>query len=188
MQTMEASISNELLESEELLWSGRPVTGGKSITSPARLFSILGLIYGGLGLLFMLVMLLIGLFVGGLNDAWPMLIPGSIFFILGLMFFIIGQVYRSSPRTTFYAITNRRIIILQGGRYLKAISYDIKAIHQVQRLERPDGSGDLVFSGMPGVHSVTMNNNNMANRLTFFSAIPEVRLAERKLLAVMGKV
>lgn len=42
IQTMETSISNELMAGEELLWSGRPDPQGKSVVSPARVFLILG--------------------------------------------------------------------------------------------------------------------------------------------------
>ncbi|HVU65479.1 MAG TPA: hypothetical protein VHD63_00050, partial [Ktedonobacteraceae bacterium] len=74
MQTMEASVSNELLEGEELIWSGRPLPKGKSIASPARLFSVVGLVYGGLGLGLMLVLFLSVSLNEGIDAAWPALI------------------------------------------------------------------------------------------------------------------
>ena len=192
MQTMETSLSNELLEGEELVWSGRPGVRGKSITSPGRTFWILGLIYAAIGLVMLLTALIflfaMGNFVEDIGAFAGFLVPGSIFFLLGVIFLIVGQTARFMPKSTFYAITDRRVIILRGGRYLRVISYETRAIHQVQRLERPDGSGDLIFSGLastyPGVYG---NNAYNASRQYAFNAIPNVRQAEQKLLGVMGR-
>ena len=196
VQTMESSLGNELLEGEELLWSGRPIEGGKSIASPARVFWIIGLVYGGIGLLLLLLSLIFSLTISSLFSSGGFLgflIPGGVFFLLGVIFLIVGSAARFVPRSTFYAITNRRVIIVRSGRYLRVISYDARAIMQVQRLERPDGSGDLLFSGnitgYAGMYSNSSYNNNVSSgwRQNAFSAIPNVRLAEQKLLGVLGK-
>ena len=50
LSAMESSISNELMEGEQLLWSGSPQAGNKSIASPGQVFSILGRVYSILGL------------------------------------------------------------------------------------------------------------------------------------------
>ena len=192
MQTMEASLSNELLEGEELVWSGRPAERGKSIASPARVLLIVGLIYGGIGLVFILVALILLLAVRDfLTDGafWGVFVFGGFFFVIGMIMLIIQRFAQFAPKSTFYAITNRRVIILRGGRYLRCTSYDTRAINQVQRLERPDGSGDLIFSGISlayqGAYGNSMYN---AGRQGVFSAIPDVRLTERRLLGVMGKI
>lgn len=190
VQTMEVSLSNELLEGEELVWSGRPVEHGRSIaSSPARVFSIIGLVYGGIGLLFLLLGLILTLEISDIFSSGGyigFIVPGGIFFLLGITFLFVGRFAHFSNRSAFYAITNRRVIILRSGRYLRVLSYDVRGITQVQRFERPDGSGDLAFSGMS--LSSGMNNNvyTMAQQHTL-SAIPNVRLAERRLLGVMGK-
>ncbi len=190
VQTMEVSLSNELLEGEELVWSGRPAKRGRSIaSSPARVFSIIGLIYGAIGLFFLLLGLILRLMIGDVFASGGYIgfvVPGGIFFLLGIIFFLVGRFAHFSNRSAFYAITNRRVIILRGGRYLRVLSYDVRAITQVQRFERPNGSGDLAFSG--SFLSSGMHNNmyTMAQQHTM-SAIPDVRLAERKLLGVMGK-
>lgn len=187
MQMMETSISNELLEGEELIWSGRPIERGKSVHSPARVFLILGLVYGAIGLVLVCLCLIISLAVaptdpGGFIGAS---IVGGIFFSIGALFFIIGKTARFIPKSAFYAITNRRVIVLQGGSYLRVTSYNRRDISQIQRLERPDGSGDLIFSS---ASAIPLSNNayNVGNQ-TAFKAIPNVRLAEQKLLSIMGK-
>lgn len=192
MQMMETSIGNELLEGEELIWSGRPAERGKSINSPARALRILGLIYGAIGLVFLIVGLIFSFAVFPPTDqsgSIAFLILGGIFFVLGASFFIVGQTVRFIPKSTYYAITNRRVIVLHGGRYLRVTSYDLRGINQVQRLERPDGSGDLIFSSISSLSASSTNGNNMytAGRQATFSAIPNVRLAEQKLLSIMGR-
>lgn len=191
-QTMETPLANELLEGEELLWSGRPDPQGKSIVSPARVFSILGLVYFPLGLLLVILGLILlfavpGAASGGFLGA---LIPGGVFFILGLVFFIVGQAVRFPTRNAFYAITDRRVIIMRTGRYLRVVSYGKRAITQVQRIERPDGSGDLIFSGNSLPYGYYGNNeynssNARVGRLGVFSALPNVRVVEQRLIRML---
>ena len=196
VQTMEVSLGNELLEGEELIWSGRPAQGGKSVaSSPARVFLILGLIYAGIGLLSVLLGLIFALTISSMSAAGGFLgfvIPGGIFCLPGVLFLILGRFASFAPRSTFYAITNRRVIIVRGGRYVRTLSYDVRAITQVQRFERADGSGDLIFSdtlaGSSGVYSNrTTNSNNGFWRPNAFVAISNVRQAEQRLLGVIGK-
>jgi hypothetical protein len=196
MQTMETSLGNELLEGEELIWSGRPAERGKSIASPARTLLIVGLVYTGIGLLILLVglILLLALFLQtDPSVSLSLFIPGGVFFVVGAILFLVSQFARFVPKSTFYAITNRRVIILRGGRYLRVASYNIRAINQVQRLELPDGSGDLIFSSTFAPYSGVYSNNAAGNnayttgRQCIMSAIPNVRLAEQKLLGIMGK-
>lgn len=193
IQTMEASIDNELLEGEELLWSGRPDPQRRSIVSPTRVFRILGLVFMPIGL----VAVIIGLALL-LSSVFPpdsragllgLFIPGGVFFLLGLVYLIIGLVGFFPTRNALYAITNRRVIILRPGRYLNVSSYSKHAITQVHRVERPDGSGDLVFIGNPPYYSNSGNNQSTSStgRPGAFSAIPNVRLAEQKLLRMLNE-
>lgn len=191
IHAMETTLDNELLEGEELLWSGRPEARGKSVASPARVFSILGRIYFliGVGLLILSLILLFLFYPSPPPEAFlGALIPGGIFFILGLIFLIIGSIVRSPNRNTLYAITNRRAIIFRTGRYLRVTSYSGRAITQVQRFERPDGSGDLIFSGIPLSYGGSYGNSNYdsynTGRQGIFAAIPNVRQAEQKLLSI----
>jgi hypothetical protein len=194
IQTMETSISNELMAGEELLWSGRSDPQGKSVVSPARVFLILGWIYLPLGLALLILgfILLFALASTSADGAFlGAMIPGGVFFILGLVFLIVGQVAHFPARNTFYAITNRRAIVLRTGRYLRVISYGKRAITQVQRFERPDGSGDLVFSGSPFPYGNYSGNYNSTgynlNRQGAFMAIPNVRAVEQKLLGMLAE-
>jgi len=81
------------------------------------------------------------------------------------------------------------VIILRPGRYTRASSYGKRAITQVHRIERPDGSGDLIFVGHPPYGSSGNNQYNSgtynAGRLGALSSIPNVRLAEHILLRML---
>src|SRR5947207_4024563 len=190
MSTMETSVSNELLEGEQLLWSGSPGPGKSSVASPGRVFSILGLIYSPIGLLFLIAGLVVTLTAQGALNPLPLIffIVGGVFFPLGLIFLGIGLFARFPSQDTFYAITDRRVIIVQGGRNVRVTSYGKRAITQLQRIEHPDGSGDLVFSGNASASYGNANYSTFnANRPGIFAAIPNVRQVERYLISLLSE-
>ena len=117
----------------------------------------------------------LGLFIPGL----ALFIPGCVFFVLGLSYLLIGLVGSFPSRNTLYAITNRRVIILRSGRNARVSSYPKRAITQVQHIERPDGSGDLVFAGNPAYGN--------SGRVGAFSALQDVRLVEQKLIRMLNE-
>lgn len=195
IQTMEASIGNELLEGEELLWSGRPDLQRRPIVSPARVFLILGLVFLPIGVVAVIIglaLLLSSVFPPGAQAGLlGLFIPGGVFFVLGLVYLIIGLVGSFPSRNALYAITNRRVIIVRPGRYLSVSSYGKRAITQVHRIEHPDGSGDLIFVGNPPYGSYGNNQSNAGTsstgRLGAFSAIPNVRMVEQKLIRMINE-
>jgi hypothetical protein len=72
--------------------------------------------------------------------------------LFGLPFVLIGFGMLSTPlwthhsaRRTVYAITNRRAILVRGGRTTTFRSFLPDRLHELQRRERNDGSGDVVF-------------------------------------------
>ena len=184
VQTMEASISNELLEDEELLWSGRPDPQRRRIVSPARVFLILGLVFLPIGLVAVLIGLALLLSSVIPPDSQAVLlglfIPGGVFFVLGLIYLIIGLVGFFPSRNALYAITNRRVIILRPGRYTRASSYGKRAITQVHRIERPDGSGDIVIQ----TNSLVRNNNTVSQFKVALLGIPNVKQVVQQVLAL----
>ncbi len=147
-QEMEVSFARELTDGEELLWSGRPDPKSKSIASPGSVFLILGIVFTVVGIAMLLGgFIILGTVEGrGREASIGLFVTGGVFFIMGITFAISGLFLRSTPRNTLYAVTNRRAIILRTGRYLTVDSYGKSEIGQVRRLERPDGTGDLIFS------------------------------------------
>lgn len=195
IQTLESSLDNELLEGEEVLWSGRPDPRRRRIVFPTRPFFILGLVFMPVGLFIVLVglvLLLISVFPPEARlSSLGVFIPGGVFFLLGIIYFLIGIAGFSPPRNVLYAITNRRVIMLRPGRYLRALSYGKGAITQIQRFERPDGSGDLVFASTPAYSSAGRNQSNAtfssAVRPGVFSALPNVRQVEQILNSMLNE-
>ncbi|HEY0755131.1 MAG TPA: hypothetical protein VGD98_14325 [Ktedonobacteraceae bacterium] len=188
---LEVSLSNELLAGEEVIWSGRPLTHSKSFSPTARglfitglIYTIVGLISCFLGLLFLLNILPLA---GDPGRFVIFLVLGGLFVILGVVFLLVVRLANFAPRSSLYAITNRRAMIIHSGRYLRVTSYNVREISQVQRLERPDGSGDLIFAGTafasPGIYIA----KTPAGRQGIFSALADVRQVEQKLLNVSGK-
>jgi len=196
LQMTEEFLEKELLEGEQILWSGRPNPGARTSVSPTRVFLILGFIFLPIGLLVVvigLIFLLAQVFPPQAAGAsLGFLIPGGVFFLLGLIYLVIGLVGRVVPGNSLYAITDRRVIILRTGNLLRVTSYGKRSITQIQRVERPDGSGDLVFSGAPSLYGAYNNSQSgyssyTAGRQGLFAGIPNVRMVEQKLLNLVDQ-
>lgn len=78
---------------------------------------------------------------------------GTLFPLFGLPFVMIGFWGLSSPvwakrraENTVYAITNQRLLLLMFGKNSKIESYYAKDVKQLERNEKLDGSGDLLFA------------------------------------------
>jgi hypothetical protein len=200
IQTTETSLDSklledELLEGEELLWAGSPDPRSKNIVSPARVFFILGSVFLPVGLVLLIVGAIVLAALYPSPDATGSLglfIPGGVFLLQGLGFLIAWMVNRLPSRKILYGITNRRVIIMRTGSYLRVVSYNKRAITQVQRIERADGSGDLIFGTTSSPYSYYNSNEQnysayRLGRLGVFNAIPSVRLVEQKLLKMLGE-
>ena len=182
---VEASIWNELLPGEEVLWSGSPDPKSKGAVSSTPL-TILGWVYTGLGVLFLMFIFILW---GGGDLEFPFIALfgiGIFLFVIGLICLGVGYFFtRFFSQKVFYAITNRRVIILNGGRYLRVTSYNKRAITQVQRVERANGIGDLILVTGPYGAVAGPSGNLAANRHNTLMAVPNVREVERKLLAML---
>ncbi len=201
-QQMETSLNAELTEGEELLWSGSPDPHTKSIVSPARVFLILALVFGIVGIVLLVIGVIIQITTTDPQVRQGMLgleIPGGTFILLAIMFTIFTIVYSKVPRNMLYAITNRRAIIIRTGTYTTIDSFAKNDIGPIRRLERPDGSGDLIFalhnqfgynsqnSGSYGNSYNTYNSGYNPGRYGtgIFLSIHDVRLAERILITTL---
>lgn len=184
MQTMETLLSNELLEEEELIWSGQPAKNMAS-TLPSR---ILALVPITLGLVLMLVAVIIEILIGDFPAGRMsfLILPGFMIFALGgLPLFVLAQLAHLTLNSTLYAITNQRVLILYGSRCIRVQSFDRQIIKQVQRFEYPDGSGNLTFSCLPVSPGIYSSNLGKTGNQCIFRAIPHVHQVERKLLQVI---
>jgi hypothetical protein len=107
--------------------------------------------------------------------------PDSFFPLFGVPFVLIGLAmlsapfwaYRKSSRTV-YAITNKRVAIIESGKTRTVQSYSGEDLGTIKRIERADGSGDLTFAKK---HYTDSEGRNRSSDISFIG-IPQVRAVE----------
>jgi hypothetical protein len=113
--------------------------------------------------------------------------PGwqSLFALFGLPFVLVGLGMMGSPywlyrkaKSTVYALTNRRVMIITGGASKKIQSFAGKDIGIIERTERANGSGDVTFA--------TITTSKNTHRVGFMG-VQDSRRVERLLLDVFKK-
>lgn len=82
--------------------------------------------------------------------------PGTWFALFGVPFVLIGGAGLSAPvwmyygaRHTVHAITNRRALTISGVRAFNIKGFTREQITHIERVERADGSGDLILAETP---------------------------------------
>lgn len=145
-------IRNELNRNEQVLWSDEPLPsffyGGTIV------LSIFGLFFFGFALFWCLSALSMG------NDTlMPQPAIAKIFPFFSTPFMLVGLGLILAPlwnyrsmRNTCYAITNERCILISGFRSLKTRSYPLNTIHNIEKRQRVNGYGDLIFSKEYSTH------------------------------------
>jgi len=116
---------------------------------------------------------------------------GSDFFpLFGIPFILIGLGMLSAPlwnyrglKKTLYAISDKRALILRGGRTVEIKSYMPDDLSSLHRKERRDGSGDIFFDTWTGADSESVR----ANIACGFEGVPDVRDVELRLRKLAEK-
>ncbi|HEY3547482.1 MAG TPA: hypothetical protein VGK17_15530 [Propionicimonas sp.] len=130
-------VVRQLRPGERVLWAGRPGSG--------RLVRVTDLPALGFGAIWMTIVLTAMSSIGR-SDA-PMLVRllFIVFLLIGVATAFGGIVTRGVRlRRTFYAVTDQRLLTLTGET-LQA--NDVRHITETRVTVRPDGSGDLFFTG-----------------------------------------
>jgi hypothetical protein len=105
----------------------------------------------------------------------------DLFPLFGVPFLLIGFGMLGSPfwmawkaKRTAYVLTDRRAIIFDGGWSVNIRSFGPERLLDMQRIQRKDGSGDLIFE------KKTTYNGEGPNRVTDigFLAVPNVKDVE----------
>lgn len=142
-------IEDELYAQEEILWAGTPTPlralGGGSLVSAGASAGILVLV---LGIIFTFRSMAFSGFEG-----MPMMgPPPAIFTLITLIMALTFGLVLLSPlwqwlnaRNTLYAITNQRILILDGVLSQNATSYHAADIERIERRTYGNGRGDIIF-------------------------------------------
>ena len=153
-----ARVESELAEGERLVWVGQPLPGLYRLRSIPLAF--VGIFFVGFGLLWLTLtgaMALVGAGAAGQADPAAGVGVGGFmgcFALAGLFPLAVGIGLVTSPlwmgsmaRKTLYALTDRRAIIFEPQlfRTVQVRSYTAAGLGALARVERGDGSGDLVF-------------------------------------------
>lgn len=175
---------NELEPDENLLWTGTPDARRAMISSfamwllavPWTAFSLNSMwSASGMG-----------------RVAWPPsgLPPNFGFVLFNVPFIFIGfamlltplWTFRQTKRTT-YAITDRRVLIIETGKTKTVRSWSGKDIGEIKPVEREGGSGHLAFA--PRVS--TDSEGSKQTTETKFIDIPDVRSVDNLLRATFKR-
>ncbi len=178
-----AQIQPELLAGESLLWSGQPLR--KIIFHQRDLFAIpFSLLWGGFAIFWERGVT--GHFGNSGNSH-----PAPTFFALwGIPFVIMGQyliwgrfLYTAWKKgRTYYAVTNRRVIVVSIGLSRKLIDGYLSNLNSASLTLRSDGIGTIAFASAPlALSNWSFTGRNRGNQididlssLAFFD-IPDAR-------------
>jgi hypothetical protein len=161
---------------ERLLWYGKPdPKRGLWATIPLVLFAIP---WTGFAVFWMAAAS--GLFFEDSEPGWI-----SLFALFGVPFVLVGLGMLTSPywlykkaKQTVYALTNRRAMIITGGSTKKVQSFTGNDMGVIERTERSNGIGDVIFATIAGKKS---------DQPVGFMGISEARRVERLLLDTFKK-
>ena len=146
---MREEFQADLLEGEEILWTGRPersavVAGADAAAIPITVWLGSSAIYAGVSLLHRLSA------ANSLGQLVTSLVGGIPFILMGL-YLILGRfIYKAWRKTrTYYAVTNKRVLALtkiRGRHLLEEYIEEIPALH---KSVRSDGIGSVYFARSP---------------------------------------
>jgi hypothetical protein len=180
---LEDRVNAEVEPGEKVAWIGRPRWSRYILsTLPIVLFAIPWTAFA----VFWVVM---ASGAGKAGGGW------SLFPLFGVPFVLIGFSMLSSPfwaarrsGRVAYAVTDRRVILLEpvlfGG--LRVISVSGDELGSMERVERADGSGDIIFGQ---AFRMIQGQGNAVPNVRRLQAIPHVREVEsliRRTLLVKG--
>lgn len=188
---MDSLLERQLDEGEQLLWFGH--SGRQASGSPFIALFILTAIFGFIGLLMVLLGIIFSIVLPPPANAIAgpiLLMVGGTFLLASMIIGIIGASVRFSGtgNDQIYAITDQRILIIRKQRNLHVDSYTHDEIGPIRRTERPDGSGDLIFSGSFSPYASGYTGNTSTYNGTYnnwrtgrFNGVANVREVERVL-------
>lgn len=177
-------IRSELRQGERLVWAGQPLPGRHARQAwPMVLFGIPWTAFS----VFWIVAAS-GILAGGVGPrgGGSFTFLGFLFPLFGVPFVLIGLGMLSSPywvgrmaSRTSYGLTDRRAIICQAGwgGSIEVRSFGPAELTRIQRIEYPDGSGDLIFEEFLLPNRNQRGYQNITQRRGFL-AIDRVREVE----------
>jgi hypothetical protein len=143
---LRACVEAELNPQEQIVWVEQPIPW--LIVRSTLPILLIGIPFTAFALFW------IGMATFGVNQAQGAPAPLKAFPLFGLPFVLVGLAMFSAPywalrgaKRTVYVLTTQRAIILRGGWInMNVRSFDPAALTTLNRKQRPDGSGDLIFA------------------------------------------
>lgn len=120
--------------------------------------------------------------LGGIRDAvcgddlgaFLLIFPVAVLAVVGIALVSLPIIAYRRDRWTVYAITDERLLIIQRSPRNRVFSYEPEQLGVLERHERTNGSGDIVFRQEHHFHS---RGQPYIHRVGFFG-IPDVRRIE----------
>ncbi len=168
-------VRRELRPDERLIWAGHAGVVALARSKLGRGF-LAGVVVVGFAVV-MLAYLLTGDLPmaegGNALHLMPLIMPLGGGFLFGLLLALepLWAAYRA--RSTLYAISDRRLLIVNMFPIRQVQSFPPEALNTLECTERPDGSGDLVFR-----KAATGSGRSRQIKRFGFYGIPEVRRVE----------
>jgi hypothetical protein len=175
---------SELQSGESLSWTGTADPGRAALSAlPAAIF---GIPFAGFALFWMNTAFhATNSMHKSSNNAFTK--SFTVFPLFGLPFLLIGLGIVLAPlwaylkgRSTVYAVTNQRVMVITGGNSRSVKSYTPADILGVEHIERPDGSGDIVIL----TNAITRTNNMTSQVRVTLCGVPNVKQIAQQVLAL----
>ena len=130
-----AYVENAVLnEGEEIVWRGRPSPAASAKIQLSRTVSgVVFVIVGGAWTILLI------------NIQLLMAIPGMVGLIFGAKLSGHALVNCLKAGRTYYAVTNKRVLIITAGRSISVGSVTGAEIKKLRRVEKPDGTGSVSY-------------------------------------------
>ena len=167
----------EMAEGEGLIWA--ETSSAASARRRAFPISLLGWLF--------LVLALAWMAKAAIASFW-LLIMGLPFLFAALALALLPWWWPNVTRHTVYAISDRRLLIVQTWPRRRVTSYGPDDIDVVERQERRDGSGDLIFRREEyrklRHHHDPQSKRRVGERAIGFFGVPDVRRLEEAVWAL----
>ena len=162
---------SEMIEGERLVWAETSLPS----SARRRVFPV-----SVLSWLF-LVLTIAWLWKAAVTSVW-LLIMGLPFLLAALALSFLPWWWPFVTRYTVYAISDQRLLIIQAWPRRRVTSYGPEDIDVVERQERKDGSGDLIFRREEhrkfAHHHDPKGKRRVGDRAIGFFGVPDVRRLE----------
>jgi len=173
---------SELQSGESIYWTGTANPGRAALSAlPASLF---GIPFAGFAA-FWISQALRGTAAMSRGSHNSFASGFAIFPLFGVPFLLFGLGIVLAPlwaylkgRSTVYAVTNQRVLIISGGNSRSVQSYTHADILGVEHRERPDGSGDIVII----TNGIMRTNNSVSSIRATLVGVPNVKQVAQQVM------